>query len=278
MLELIYNSADEIPSGFESLYTEKDGKWHLIGIKGMKTSDDVTKLQASLRKERDDHKKTKDRLAKLGGDDVDIDQMLLDLDELEDLRARIAAGEGGKVDDKKLEELVETRVNRQLRPIERERDQLRSRNQELEAANGELKGTINRGTIESCLRDLATNEKVVSTAMDDVIFMATHLFEIAEDGEIVAKPGARGLQDGTTPDVWLADMKEKKPHWWPASQGGGAGGGKDGVSGLGTNPWGAKTWDIDAQGAMVRIDRAKAERMAKAAGSRIGATAPTATG
>ena len=40
---------------------------------------------------------------------------------------------------------------------------------ELEAANGELKGTINRGTIESRLRDLATNEKVVSTAMDDVI-------------------------------------------------------------------------------------------------------------
>ena len=277
MLELIYNSAEEIPSGFESLYTEKDGKWHLTGIKGMKTSDDVTKLQTSLRKERDDHKKTKDRLARLGGDDVDIDQMLLDLDELEDLRARIAAGEGGKVDDKKLEELVETRVNRQLRPIERERDQLKSRNAELEAANGELKGTINRGTIESRLRDLATNEKVVSTAMDDVIFMATHLFEIAEDGEIVAKPGARGLQDGTTPDVWLADMKEKKPHWWPASQGGGAGGGKDG-GGLGSNPWSAKNWDIDAQGAMVRTDRAKAERMAKAAGSRIGATAPAAAG
>ena len=38
MLELIYNSAEEIPSGFESLYTEKDGKWHLTGIKGMKTS------------------------------------------------------------------------------------------------------------------------------------------------------------------------------------------------------------------------------------------------
>ena len=63
MLELIYNSTEEIPSGFESLYTEKDGKWHLTGIKGMKTSDDVTKLQTSLRKERDDHKKTKDRLA-----------------------------------------------------------------------------------------------------------------------------------------------------------------------------------------------------------------------
>lgn len=275
MLELTYNSAEEIPSGFESLYTEKDGKWHLTGIKGMKTLDDVTKLQMSLRKEREDHKRTKDRLAKLGGDDVDIDQMLLDLDELEDLRARIAAGEGGKVDEKKLEELVETRVNRQLRPIERERDQLKSRITELEAVNGELKGTINRSTIESRIRDLAIAEKVVPSALDDVLFMATHLFEVADDGEIVAKPGARGVQDGTTPDVWLADMKEKKPHWWPASQGGGAGGGKDG-GGLGSNPWAAKTWDIDAQGVMVRTDRAKAERMAKAAGSYIGAVAPAA--
>ena len=113
------------------------------------------------------------------------------------------------------------------------------------------------------------------SALDDVLFMATHLFEIADDGEIVAKPGARGLQDGTTPDVWLADMKEKKPHWWPASQGGGAGGGKEG-GGLGSNPWAAKTWDIDAQGTLVRTDRAKAERMAKAAGSHIGAVAPAA--
>lgn len=275
MLDLIYDTKDAIPAGYEDLYTEKDGKWHLTGIKGMKTSDDVTKLQVSLRKERDDHRKTKDKIAKLGGDDVDFDKMLADLDELEDLRVRIEAGEGGKINETKLNELVETRVNRQLRPIERERDQLKSRNQELEASNGELKGTINRGTIESRLRELATNEKVVASAMDDVVFMATHLFEIAEDGEIVAKPGARGLQDGTTPDVWMVDMKEKKPHWWPVSQGGGAGGGKDGA-GNGANPWGAKTWDIEAQGAMVRADRAKADRMAKAAGSKIGAVLPAA--
>lgn len=273
MLELLYNSADEIPEGFADLYSEKDGKWHLTGIKGMKTTADTDKLSKSLREERAAHKTTKDKLAKLGGDDVDIDEVVEQLDELEDLRARVEAGEGGKVDEAKLEELVEARLKRQLRPIERERDQLKSRNQELEAETGELRTTINNGTIESRLRELATEEKVVGSAMDDIVFMGTHLFEIAEDGAIVAKDGARGIEAGITPDVWLGDMKEKRPHWWPTSQGGGAGGGRDGA-GAGSNPWSAKNWDFDAQGAMVRQDRAKAERLAKAAGSKIGAVTP----
>lgn len=273
MLELFYNSAEDIPEGYADLYTEKDGKWLLTGIKGMKTEEDTNKLSKSLREERAAHKATKDKLAKLGGDDVDIDDVVSQLDELEDLRARVEAGEGGKVDDAKLEELVEARIKRQLRPIERERDQLKSRNQELEGENGELKTTINNGTIESRLRELATNEKVVGSAMDDIIFMGTHLFEVAEDGAIVAREGARGVEAGITPDVWLGDMKEKRPHWWPQSQGGGAGGGRDGA-GAGSNPWSAKAWDLDAQGAMVRQDRAKAERLAKAAGSKIGAVTP----
>ncbi|UFK26675.1 hypothetical protein [Roseobacter phage RDJL3] len=276
MLELLYNSADEIPEGYADLYTEKDGKWHLTGVKGMKTETDTNKLSKSLREEREAHKKTKDKLAKLGGDDVDIDEVVEQLDELEDLRARIEAGEGGKVDEAKLEELVEARLKRQLKPLERERDQLKSRNQELEGENGQLKTTINNGTIESRLRELATSENVVGSAMDDIVFMGTHMFEVAEDGAIVAKEGARGVEAGITPDIWLADMKEKRPHWWPASQGGGAGGGAGGA-GSGSNPWGAKSWDLDAQGAMVRQDRAKAERMAKAAGSKIGAIAPASS-
>ena len=276
MLELLYNSADEIPEGYADLYTEKDGKWHLTGVKGMKTETDTNKLSKSLREEREAHKKTKDKLAKLGGDDVDIDEVVEQLDELEDLRARIEAGEGGKVDEAKLEELVEARLKRQLKPLERERDQLKSRNQELDGENSQLKTVINNGAIESHLRELATSENVVGSAIDDIVFMGTHMFEVAEDGAIVAKDGARGVEAGVTPDIWLTDMKEKRRHWWPASQGGGAGGGTGGAGG-GSNPWSAKSWDFDAQGAMVRQDRAKAEGMAKADGSNIGAIAPTSS-
>lgn len=274
MLELVYNSKEDIPEGYADLYSEKDSKWLFTGIKDMKTKEDTDKLSKGLREERLAHKETKDKLAKLGGSEVDIDEVVAQLDELEDLRARIEAGEGGKVDEEKLETLVETRLKRQLRPIERERDQLKSRNQELEGNNTELQTALNNGTIERHLRNLATNEKVVSSAMEDILFMGTHLFEVAEDSAIVAKDNARGIESGITPDVWLADMKEKRPHWWPASQGGDALGGKNNPN-LGSNPWVAKNWDLDAQALMVRQDRAKAERFAKAASSRIGAVKPT---
>jgi len=102
MLELIYNSAEDIPEGFDSLYTEKDGKWHLTGVKGMKTSQDTDKLSKSLREERAAHKATKDKLAKFG-EDPDIDAILEKLDGYEDLEARLEAGEGGKMGREEIE-------------------------------------------------------------------------------------------------------------------------------------------------------------------------------
>ncbi len=272
-LKLSYNSQEDIPNGYEALYTEKDGKWVLTGIEGMKTQEDITRLSESLRKEREDHKKVKDVLAKLGGPDLDADALVEKLDEYEELKLRVESGEGGKIDDKKVEELVEQRVQRRLAPVERERDRLKTRNTELESENGTLKGTITRGTVESELRRHATEGKVVTSALDDILDIGANIFEVAEDGAVVTRQGLRNVPAGVTPDVWLSDMKEKRPHWWPASQGGGAGGGsKDG--GTASNPWTKDNWSIEAQAQLVRTDPGKADRMAKAAGVYVGAMSP----
>lgn len=272
-LKLVYGTQEDIPNGYEALYTEKDGKWHLTGVEGMKTSEDIARLTESLRKEREDHKKVKDVLAKLGGPDLDADALVEKLDEYEELKLRVESGEGGKIDDKKVEELVEQRVQRRLAPVERERDRLKTRNTELENENGTLKGTITRGTVESELRRHATEGKVVTSALDDILDIGANIFEVAEDGAVVTRQGLRNVPAGITPDVWLSDMKEKRPHWWPASQGGGAGGGsKDG--GTTSNPWTKDNWSIEAQAQLVRTDPGKADRMAKAAGVHVGAMSP----
>jgi hypothetical protein len=272
-LKLVYGTQEDIPNGYEALYTEKDGKWHLTGVEGMKTSEDISRLTESLRKEREDHKKVKDVLAKLGGPDLDADALVEKLDEYEELKLRVESGEGGKIDDKKVEELVEQRVQRRLAPVERERDRLKTRNTELETENGTLKGTITRGTVESELRRHATEGKVVTSALDDILDIGANIFEVAEDGAVVTRQGLRNVPAGVTPDVWLSDMKEKRPHWWPASQGGGAGGGsKDG--GTTSNPWTKDNWSIEAQAQLVRTDPGKADRMAKAAGVHVGAMSP----
>lgn len=272
-LKLSYNSQEDIPNGYEALYTEKDGKWVLTGIEGMKTQEDITRLSESLRKEREDHKKVKDVLAKLGGPDLDADALVEKLDEYEELKLRVESGEGGKIDDKKVEELVEQRVQRRLAPVERERDRLKTRNTELESENGTLKGTITRGTVESELRRHATEGKVVTSALDDILDIGANIFEVAEDGAVVTKQGLRNVPAGVTPDVWLSDMKEKRPHWWPASQGGGAGG-SGGGNGTGVNPWTKDNWSIEAQAQLVRTDPGKADRLAKAAGVYVGAMSP----
>ena len=272
-LKLSYNSQEDIPNGYEALYTEKDGKWVLTGIEGMKTQEDITRLSESLRKEREDHKKVKDILAKLGGPDLDADALVEKLDEYEELKLRVESGEGGKIDDKKVEELVEQRVQRRLAPVERERDRLKTRNTELESENSTLKGTITRGTVESELRRHATEGKVVTSALDDILDIGANIFEVAEDGAVVTKQGLRNVPAGVTPDVWLSDMKEKRPHWWPASQGGGAGG-SGGGNGTGVNPWTKDNWSIEAQAQLVRTDPGKADRLAKAAGVHVGAMSP----
>ena len=272
-LKLSYSSQEDIPNGYEALYTEKDGKWVLTGIEGMKTQEDITRLSESLRKEREDHKKVKDILAKLGGPELDADALVEKLDEYEELKLRVESGEGGKIDDKKVEELVEQRVQRRLAPVERERDRLKTRNTELENENGTLKGTITRGTVESELRRHATEGKVVTSALDDILDIGANIFEVAEDGAVVTKQGLRNVPAGVTPDVWLSDMKEKRPHWWPASQGGGAGG-SGGGNGTGVNPWTKDNWSIEAQAQLVRTDPGKADRLAKAAGVHVGAMSP----
>ena len=46
MLELSYDTKDAIPNGFAELYTEKDGKFVLTGVNGMKTQTDVDNVDS----------------------------------------------------------------------------------------------------------------------------------------------------------------------------------------------------------------------------------------
>ncbi len=267
-LKLSYDSLEDIPEKFRELFTEKDEKWSFSGVDGMRTNDDVTRLEAALSKERKDHKKVKDDLKNKFGD-LDAEQVRADLDELAELRLKVTENPEGK----KTDELVEQRVKVRLAPIERERDKLKNDVLTLTNERGELASTISRGKIEGHLRKAADGAKIVGTAIEDVIAIGGNLFELNDDGQAVAKENA-GLQPGLTPDIWMTDQKEKRPHWWPASEGGGAKGAKDG-SGGGNNPWSKGAWNVTQQSQYVRTHgTAKANAMASAAGVTVGATAP----
>jgi hypothetical protein len=83
--------------------------------------------------------------------------------------------------------------------------------------------------------------------------------------------GSNGV-DYITPEEWVLSLKQSARHYFNIPFGGGASGSDSFVAGK--NPWSKDGWDDMAQAAAYRADPIKAEQLAKAAGSRIGALRP----
>lgn len=275
-LNAIYDTKEDIPEQYVDLFTERDGKWELTGVTGIKTQTDVDRVQASLVKERNDHKETKTKLKTFDG--VDTEQMAADQTELTELRAKVEAGMGGEFDQDKFNEAVDklanARVATQVAPIQRDLAKVTEERDAFGEENATFKTNETNRSISDSVRTAATGIKVIDTAMEDVLMLGERVFEIHEDGSVLTKDGV-GVTPGVAPDVWLAEMQDRRPHWWPVSTGGGANG-SGGGGGFANNPFSAEHWNMTQQGQAMREDSAKADRMAKAAGTTVGGPRPMA--
>jgi hypothetical protein len=268
MFDEEYASLDLIPTEVKHLFHEADGKWVLLRSSEIKTPDDVARVQEGLRKEREDHKETKKKLHQFNG--LDPNEIHEKLDRFEELEA-VAAG---KLDDTKINDMVESRIKSRLAPLER---QVGTLNQEKEALTNEITAyqtKEKRRAIRDHIRKAGTELKVRSTALEDAMLIGESVFDVLEGGTVVTKEGS-----DTTPGVdameWLTEQKLVRPHWWPESQGVGANGGNGGGGGI-NNPFTRENWNMTEQGRMVRMDRTKADMMAKAAGTTVGGGIPPA--
>ena len=133
--------------------------------------------------------------------------------------------------------------------------------------------SIERRDMSDAVRAVATEMKVISTAIPDVeMVAAAYLERDTTTGEFIVKADAKGVTPGTDVRTFMKEMQRLRPHWWPQSQGGGAGGGGGGLSGA-DNPWSSEGWNLTRQGQIVKEHGiARAQEMAKAVGSRLGAT------
>ena len=263
-IEVTYATQEEIPAGFESLYTEKGGKWELTEVKGIKTEADVTRVQTALSKERADHKKAKEALSAFG--DLKPDEVLVKLDRINELEELVK----GKPDDTKINEMVETRIKARIAPLEREKANLAKQVTELTGEIELFKVEGTKRTISETVRAAASKAKLLPEAIDDALMFAERVFTVDESGAIVVKEGV-GFTVGINPEVWLTELQPKRPHWWGSSIGGG---GKPGTGGGGVNPFTHENWNMTEQGRMIKENRAKAEQMAKSAGTTIGGGRP----
>lgn len=281
-LKTSYDTADEIPEGYADLYTERDGVFVLTGIEGVKAQSDIDRLTDSLKKERSDHKATREKLAAFAG--LDPTEVHEKLEEATSLAEQLEAVKkaGGVFDEEKLAPVIEARVRQATAPLERQVAQAQRKLEEKdklvashELEVGTLKSSIVNDRIERTIRDVAVAEKVIAPAIGDVVLNARGIFEQDESGRVITKD-IDGVTPGLSPKEWLKDQQENRPHWWPVSAGGGARGAGGGGS-AGPNPWSKDGWNITAQGAYVNANGIeKATQMADRAGVKIGATKPKA--
>lgn len=264
-LKAILDSLEGVPEALHGEYVEKNGKYELQ-VEGMKTEGDVARVQEALRKEKNDFKAYKDRYGVLG--DRKPDEILTQLDRI----AELEAAAEGKLDDEKINKIVEGRVKQQIAPIVRERDQYKTQLGEKDQLIEGFTTKERTRTIHDAVRKAATGAKVLPEALDDALMLAERTFELTEDGKVVTKDGV-GVTPGLGPDVWFTDLQKTRPHWWGQSSGGGAGGNRGGVGGE-KNPWSAENWNMTEQGKILVADRSKAEQLAKAAGTSIGGKRP----
>ncbi len=265
MFEEEYNSYDEIPASVRHLYVESGDKYVLIAAGQLKTVDDVQRVQEGLRKEREDHKATKTKLSAFNG--LDPDDTLLKLDRIDELEAAA----GGNIDENKINEMVETRLRTKTAPLERDLERLQTENAGLVSSVEAYKGQEKRRTIHDHIRTAAKASHVIDSAIEDALIIGERVFDVDETGHVITRDGV-GCTPGVDASVWLTEIKQTRPHWWPESQGVGAKGGNGNAGG--SNPFSGKNWNLTEQGRLIQENRARAEQMAKAAGTTIGGPRP----
>ena len=267
--ELKYDKLEDVPTEVLYLYVEDDsGAYVLLKSSSIKTTKDVDVVRESLRKEREDHKSTKQNLAKFGT--LNAEETLVRLDRIDELEAL----NDGKATDEKISELVEKRLLGKTAPLQREIDNLKATAIESSATitNYETKDT--QRTIHDHIRKASAKSKIRESAVQDVMVIGEQLFEV-EDGtnNIVTKDNV-GVTPGLNVDDWLTECQETRQHWWPDSQGGGATGGAG--TGMIVNPFSHKDWSMSKQAELYKSDSAKAAKMAEIAGTTVGGQRPAA--
>ena len=272
-LKTVYNKLDEIPENYRELYSERDAQFVLTGIDGVKTEEDVRRIGDSLsaaRTERDTLKRTLKDWQDLG----ELSEVQSKLSSIPELQAR--ADSNGKLTDEDLEKIVDARVQQKVAPVENQLRKAEEEKNELKNQNTTLVKDRDSRTIRDAIREAAMNDKLGKfrpTAFEDAFNMAEKCFEIVE-GKVVVKTGTSFIP-GSGPEDWLREIQPLRGHWWEDSEGGGARGGS-GATTYPNNPWSADNWNLTQQGLLVSTDRAKAAKMAEAAGSSIGSPAPPA--
>lgn len=271
-LKAKYEKEDDIPEEYRELYSDREGIWYIADIEGMSTEGNVGRLEVALKKSREANAVMKQKLDKIGKDPEEILTMS---DRIIELEALVEAG--GKPDPEKMESLVQAKLKTLMGPVTRELETLKKTNEELLQGNEKLTKTISTGKMNALIQAAGTKGGMNKFGITDYQLLGKDIFEFVEiEGveKAVTKEGC-GFTPGLDPLQLIPELHEPKPHWFLETVGAGASGGNRQPGGGGPNPWSAENWSLDEQAKLMRtLPAEKYEKMAKQAGSFVGAATP----
>jgi hypothetical protein len=268
-IKAIVEKLDDVDERYRDLYSERNGKFELTGVEGMKTQGDVDRLTAAAAKEREDHKGTKGVLKSILGDRK-AEEVLADLDALPALR--LAAE--GKFDQSKVDELVNKTIATKTGPLQRTIEKLTKDLGERDTEIAGYKTKETTRTIHDSIREaVAKSTGFQGAALEDALIFGERHLTVDENGKVVTKDNV-GVTPGVDATVWLGEMQERKPHWWGETKGGGASGNRGGGNAGTKNPWSREHWNMTEQGRLYKENKTRAEQMAASAGTKIGGPMP----
>lgn len=217
-LPFTVDSLEGIDESLHSHYVEEDGKFRL-NVEGY---EEPTGLKKALQSERDNAKQLKRQLSEMQSKLTEIDGV--DLGAVKELLDRAHKDQEAKmIAEGRIDEVLNKRTENLRRDFEK---QLELEKERAKKAT-DFAERFRERVLADAIRKAAIDAGVHAHAQEDVIYRASSMFKLDEDGNPVALDSdgsviiGRDGESPLSPSEWLESIKENTPHWYPQAHGAG---------------------------------------------------------
>lgn len=232
MPKIIVAKREDIPAGLEpDDIKEVDGKFE-VNVVSHKTHAGFRDTNIAALRERDELKtKLAAYVDKVG---EDLGAFGADLEELRAVRQQVKDGKLKTTKD--IESAVEERLKQSKEALDARLAKVESDKAVSDARGDKFEGLYKRGTRNQAVTNavLASDSGVNPAALPDILARAERVFQVEEDGSLVAKDAedkiiyGEDARSSLSPKEWLTKLLAEAPYLGLQNTGGGAGSGSSG--------------------------------------------------
>lgn len=281
-LKTVLLNLDDLDAGLHDFYVEQtiktskgDQVVFVLDQEGVDEHPSVIALKNALDRQKEDRRKAQEKVTQLEArlaalpEEFDPEAYENMKNELEALKAE---GKTAKPDDTKMAEMATARKNLEQKIAKMEKDHAKVV-EGLQAAVKKREAKITALLIDDGLTKALIDSgvgKEYLKAAKALLRSDCTVVEEDDDYRAIVKSDLGDMEIGKYVTDWVASDEGKV--FIPPAKGGDAGGtpNKSGKTSFGEpNPWDDKSLNLTEQGRIIKEDRAKAEKLAKAAGKKL---------